>query len=71
MPINLSEVSIEFPVMVLAFNKVEDIDLAVPVDITEVQNRTESCHLGLKEGTYNIVITNGKKSVKFEKSVNN
>ncbi len=70
-PINLSEVSIEFPVMVLAFNKVEDIDLAVPVDITEVQNRTESCHLGLKEGTYNIVITNGKKSVKFEKSVNN
>jgi hypothetical protein len=68
-PISLTDIQIEFPVMILAFKKGEDINLAIPIDITEVKIRTENCHLGLKKGIYNVVITNGKESVKFEQSV--
>lgn len=67
--ITLNDIQIEFPVMVLAFKKGEDINLAVPMDITEVKNKTENCILGLKKGNYNIVVTNGKESVKFEQNV--
>ena len=68
--INLNDIQIEFPVMVLAFKKEEDINLAVPIDIIEIKNQIDNCSLGLKQGDYNIVITNGKESVKFEQSVN-
>ena len=67
--ISLSNIQIDFPVMVLAYKKGEDLKLAVPIDISEVENRADDCHLGLKKGIYNIVITNGKESVKFEQSV--
>jgi hypothetical protein len=65
----LNDIQIEFPVMVLAFKKGEDINFAIPVDITEAENKTENCNLGLKKGTYEIVVTNGKKSFKFEQKV--
>lgn len=68
--ISLTDIRIEFPVMVLAFKKGEDINLAVPIDITEVKNKTESFSLGLKQGDYDIVVTNGKESVKFKQKVN-
>jgi hypothetical protein len=67
--IPLTDIQIEFPVMVLAFNKEENINFAIPVDITEVNSKSESCNLGLKKGVYQIVITNGKESLKFDKSV--
>lgn len=67
--ITLNDIQIEFPVMVLAFKKDEDINLAVPIDITEVKNKTENCILGLKQGDYDIVVTNGKESFKFEQKV--
>lgn len=67
--ISLTDIQIQFPVMVLAFKKGEDINLAVPVDITEVKNGAGNCNLGLETGIYNIVITNGKDSVKFEQNV--
>lgn len=63
--IALTEIQIEFPVMVLAFKKGEDINFSVPVDITEVKTKTTNCNLGLKKGAYEIVVTNGKESVKF------
>tara|TARA_R110002167_G_scaffold79830_5_gene219876 strand:+ start:12569 stop:13804 length:1236 start_codon:yes stop_codon:yes gene_type:complete len=65
----LTDIQIEFPVMVLAFKKGEDLNLAVPIDINEVESQTEKCNLGLKTGTYDIVVTNGKESVKFEQTV--
>ncbi len=65
----LTEIQMEFPVMVLAFKKGEDINLAVPIDMNEVQIRTKNGYLGLKNGTYDIVVTNGKESVKFEQTV--
>jgi len=67
--ISLTDIQIDFPVIVLAFKKGENLDIAVPIDITEIRNQTDNCHLGLKKGTYNIVVTNGKESVKFEQSV--
>jgi len=67
--ITLTDIEIEFPVMVMAFKKGEDINLAVPVDIVEVENKTENCNLGLKKGAYQIVVTNGKQSFKFEQIV--
>ncbi len=67
--ITLTDIQIEFPVLVLAFKKGEDINLSVPIDITEVESNTENCNLGLKKGAYEIVVTNGKESVKFEQIV--
>jgi 16S rRNA U1498 N3-methylase RsmE len=67
--ISLTDIQIQFPVMVLAFKKGEDINLAVPVDITELENKTDNCNLGLKKGTYEIIVTNGKQSFKFEQKV--
>ena len=67
--ISLNDIQIEFPVLVLAFNKGEDINLAVPIDITEVKIQNENCNLGLKKGEYNIIITNGTKLLKFEQKV--
>jgi len=64
--IELNDSPLEFPVMVLAFKKGENIDLSVPVDIVEVESRSENCSLGLKKGVYVIVVTNGKESFKFE-----
>ena len=67
--ISLTDIEIEFPILVLAYKKGEDINLAVPIDITEIENKTSNCNLGLKKGNYDIVITNGKESVKFEQTV--
>lgn len=67
--IEIPNIDIDFPVMILAFIKGEDIKIAIPVDITEVATIAEECHLGLKKGTYNIVITNGRDSYKFEQNV--
>ncbi len=67
--ISLTDIQIEFPVLVLAYKKGENINLAVPVDITEVKDKTKNCNLGLKKGTYDIVVTNKKESVKFQQNV--
>jgi len=67
--IAVTDIQIEFPVMILAFKKGEDINTVVPIDITEVDNKNENAHLGLKKGTYEIIITNGKNSIKFEQLV--
>ncbi|GGG52420.1 hypothetical protein [Bizionia arctica] len=65
----LTDIQIEFPVMVLAYKKGEDINIAIPIDIKEVERKTENCNLGLSIGTYEIVVTNGKETVKFEQTV--
>ena len=67
--INLKDIEIEYPIMVFAFKKGEDIHSAVPIDIAEIKNSTESCHLGLKNGNYEIIVTNGRDSFKFDKKV--
>ncbi len=66
----LDDLTIEYPVMVLAYVKGEDIMTAVPIDITEVKTSADSCYLGLKKGTYSMVVTNGKQSYTFDHIVN-
>jgi hypothetical protein len=67
--IRLEEIEIEYPIMVFAFKKGEDIHSAVPVDIVELKNATENCHLGLKKGSYEIIVTNGSDSFRFDKKI--
>lgn len=67
--LELKDIPIEFPVMVLAFKKGEDINEAIPIDITEVETKKEIGHLALEKGAYEIVVTNKVKSFKFEKTV--
>ncbi|SMG52458.1 hypothetical protein SAMN05661096_03930 [Marivirga sericea] len=67
--VDLNDIPIEFPVMVLAYKKGEDINAAVPIDIVEVEKSTEKCHLALKRGDYEIVVTNKTESYKFEREV--
>jgi len=68
-PISLVEIEIEYPIMVFAFKKGEDIHSAVPIDIAEVKNSTESCYLSLKNGSYKIIITDGRDSFTFDKNI--
>lgn len=65
----LTDIQIEFPVLVMAYKKGEAIDIAIPIDIIEVENKTKNCNLSLKKGGYDIVVTNGKVSFKFEQIV--
>ncbi|MGJ3234173.1 hypothetical protein [Marivirga sp.] len=67
--LELRDIPIEFPVLVLAYKKGEDINEAVPIDIVEVENNTDKCHLALKKGEYEIVVTSKVKSYIFEKTV--
>jgi hypothetical protein len=67
--ISLDGIEIEYPIMVLAFKKGEDINSAVPIDLVEIDDFEESCHLGLKNGSYEIIVTNGQDSFKFDKKV--
>jgi hypothetical protein len=67
--IPLTEVEMAFPVMVLAYKKGEAIKEAVPVDITEVNDKNQTASLGLKKGVYTIIISNKKKAVKFDYKV--
>lgn len=68
--IDLSDLKINFPVMVMAFKMGENINKAVPTDIIEVENINDNSPLVLKEGTYTIVVTNIKNNaLKFEKVV--
>lgn len=61
-PVDLGSIPIEFPVLVLAYNALEPINTAIPIDITELKNKTEPCNLALKQGNYEIVVTNKKES---------
>jgi hypothetical protein len=70
-PVKLEkEMSIDYPIMVLAYQKGENIKTAVPVDIIEVETKEEKAFLALKKGSYNIVVTNqAKESSKYELKV--
>ncbi|SEK36857.1 hypothetical protein SAMN04487910_0360 [Aquimarina amphilecti] len=67
--VDLEKIQIAFPIMVLAYKEGEDINKAVPMDITEVRSVQESCNLSLKKGTYNIIVTNRNESLKFKQNV--
>lgn len=58
-PINLNKITIDFPIMVMAYNKDEEIkNEAVPLDIVEVDNKNESVNLVLSKGNYIVKVVN-------------
>lgn len=68
--IDLSDIDISFPIMVLAYKKGENIKDGVPIDLIEVEDKTGKTNLALRKGEYEIVITNPKGVArKFERSV--
>jgi hypothetical protein len=58
--IELKDIDISFPVMILAFIKGEDINNAIPFDIVEVEEQNNKANLALERGEYEVVVTNQK-----------
>ncbi|MHA7941939.1 hypothetical protein ACJOV8_002550 [Formosa sp. 3Alg 14/1] len=67
--INISNLNLDFPIMIFAYNKGENLNASIPIDVIEIEYKTDYCNLALKNGTYEIVATNGTMSVKFEQKV--
>lgn len=68
--IALTDIGIDFPVMVLAFKKGENINKAIPIDIIEIADKSKSSLLTLKKGDYIIIVVNQKgDAVKFDQRV--
>ncbi|TLF44586.1 hypothetical protein [Maribacter aurantiacus] len=68
--LDIRDVDLSFPVMVLAYKKGEDINNAIPIDIVEIENRTDLTNLALKSGIYEVVLEDKKNNArKFEISV--
>lgn len=57
---DLSNVKIDFPILIMAFYDNENIHKAIPIDIVEVQTKSTSYNLLLKKGDYNVVLVNKK-----------
>lgn len=58
---------IDYPIMALAFKKHENFQQAVPVDIIELEDKSDNSYFVLDKGTYNVIVTNKKKkSLKYE-----
>ena len=65
--LELSDIDIQFPIMVLAFKKDEDYSKAIPVDIIEIKKPNKAVYLSLNPGAYTIIATNKKQeSRKFK-----
>ena len=67
--IDLSEIKFTYPALIMAFKEGEEINKAVPVDIVELSQKTDSCVLALRKGNYTIVLTNKLESLKFNKTM--
>jgi len=61
---------IDYPIMGLAYKKGENIDEAIPVDIIEVQSKSDESYFVLNKGNYNVVIANKEdQTFKYELEV--
>lgn len=58
----------EFPVLLMAYKKNEDLAIGVPCDIVEVA-KVETVHLALRTGTYQLVMQNEQGARKLWKKV--
>ena len=68
--VELADLEIASPSLVLAYLKAEDFREAVPVDIVEVEPGASEVYLGLDKKQYNIVVVNAQgEGKKFEVEV--
>lgn len=56
--LKLTDLDIKLPALVMAFYPDEDYTKAVPADIQELENVSDTIYLALKPGKYNVVIQN-------------
>lgn len=56
--IDLSIFDFECPVMVLVYNRNEDISNAIPMDLIEITDKKTVPHLALPEGSYTLIVIN-------------
>ncbi|WP_164674248.1 hypothetical protein [Maribacter litoralis] len=56
--LDLDNIDISFPVMVLAYKKGEEIKTGIPMDMVEVENKSDLINLALRVGEYEIVVIN-------------
>jgi hypothetical protein len=60
----------DYPVMALAYKKGDNIKKAIPVDIVELQKKSDKAYFVLDKGSYNIVVANKEdQSFKYELEV--
>lgn len=62
--IQLNDLDIAFPVMVLAFKKGENIQKAIPIDLLEVSKQEQIKYLALPKGRYEVVVVNAQKEAR-------
>ena len=67
--IQLDEIELEPPFMILAFKEGEDIYKGIPMDISEVKKGRSSAMLALPKGEYTMIVTDEIKSFKFNHKV--
>lgn len=58
----------EYPQMVLADKKGEDINTAIPLDIEGINQESRKIILALKSGEYQLVASDGSESFKVDYS---
>lgn len=63
------DIEIDFPVMIFAFSKNDDVSKAIPVDIIELQEKS-TINLALKKGDHKLIIANKNEAYMFEHKVN-
>lgn len=63
-PVDLSAIQLEFPVLLMAFPEGENMQEAVPVDILEVPDQQSSPRLALPKGKYELVVVNRKEETR-------
>ncbi|WNB18165.1 hypothetical protein [Marivirga arenosa] len=67
--IQLDEIELEPPFMILAYKEGEDIHKGIPMDISEVKKGRSSAMLALPKGEYTMIVTDEIKSFKFNHKV--
>ena len=67
---DISFIHMDFPAMVLAFSKGENIENAIPIDLLEVNGVMKNIYLALRSGKYIIIVVNIEgEAIKFDIAV--
>ncbi len=66
--IDLSDYDFEYPIMVAAFDKNENLHSAVPIDFYELGKNETIAYLSLKKGDYNILVIGKSETCLITKS---
>ena len=63
--LNLEQVEMTFPILVLAFKENEDYKKAIPVDLVHIESEVDRITLALEKGDYKVIIQNQSGNTKL------